>query len=153
MADNAAKQQPTEPQTFDDLDDLAWSDIYRMPVTHPKTGAELIAKDGQPMWIDLIGSQSDELKDLSKRFEEETRKLARKGKDITPERREAREVEILITATKGWHLQVGGELIPCTRENAKDIYTRKGPAYVDIRRQVSVAVYTEDNFMGESKAA
>jgi len=152
MAEQAAKQQ-SDHRRVDDLDDLTWTDLYRMPVTHPSTGAELIAKDSQPMWIDLIGSQSDELKELSKRFEEETRKLARKGKDITPERREAREVEILVTATKGWHLQVGGELIPCTRENAKDIYPRKGPAYVDIRRQVSVAVYTEDNFMGESKAA
>lgn len=153
MANTKTADQPH----YDDLDALNWIETYRMPVTHPRTGAPMIASDGQPQWIDVIGSQSDEIQTLTKKWRDENRQLERKGKDLSPERLEARELEILVTATKAWHLQVGGELIGCTREHARDLYTRKGPAYIDLRRQVSVAVFREDNFMqetmGEPKAA
>lgn len=153
----AQTKTDTHRSAGDDLDALNWVDTYRMTVVHPRTGAPMIASDGQEQWIDVIGSQSDEIQALTKKWRDENRQLERKGKDITPERLEARELEILVTATKAWHLQVGGEMIPCTRETARDIYTRKGPAYVDLRRQVSVAVFREDHFMaeamGEPKAA
>ncbi|MEA3641303.1 MAG: hypothetical protein VBE63_15365 [Lamprobacter sp.] len=151
MSDKKTDTDTTE--QYDDLGSLTWLDTYRMPVLHPRTGETMYCKDGSEMWIDLLGSESDEIEALKARFREENRRLQRKSKDLTPEREDAREIEILVTATKDWNLQFDGNKLPCTPANAKMLYKLKTPMGVDLKRQVSVAVFSEVNFMGESMIA
>lgn len=114
----------------------------RMTILHPATGQPLCVLDeaGKPTddvaWIDVLSADSAAAREYERAAQ--NKRLQSRARRITAEQLEADGVGLLAALTVGWRL-VGlqGQPIdvPCTRENAAELYA--SPELGFIKRQVN----------------
>ena len=118
----------------------------RMTILHPTTGQPLRnAATGDAAWIDLLSADSAAAR--AHQREAQNRRLRARARSITAETLEADGTELLASLTKGWALVTldGRPLdVPCTPENARELYS--APDLGFIRRQVDEFVADLGNF-------
>lgn len=131
------------------IDSITLSDHYDMPLRHPATDEPLTMSDGAAMWIRVASNDSTEFKQLQSRYRNET--LRNPNKKLTAEKEDARMTEFLVVCTKDWLIEGKNGKVKFTPDAARELYT--DPKKPWIRNQVTVAVFNDVNFLGESKAA
>jgi hypothetical protein len=118
----------------------------RMTILHPVTGQPIRRSDtGEPAWIDVLSADSKAARDHER--EMQNRRLRSRARRITAEELEAEGIELLVSLTKAWSLATldGDPLdVPCTPENARELYA--SPELAFIRRQVNEAAADAGNF-------
>ena len=126
--------------------ELAVEKPARMQLVHPVTRQALKDGDGKDAFIDLFSSDSDVARDHARAVAR--KRLAARGRGkLTVEEIEADTVESLVVLTAAWHLvDLTGKVIgvPCTPENARDLYA--APALAWVRDQVDEFAADRGNF-------
>ena len=113
-----------------------------MVLRHPASGEELTTDDGGQIYIELLGMDSPEYRQLIRAAA--TRNVSRGRKRPSPELLEQEGITLLAGVTKGWGgVVVGGEVIAFSPEAAKRLYTD----YAWIREQVDEFVGERGNFL------
>jgi len=115
----------------------------KMELTHPTTEEVLLGSDGNPIWIELYGSDSDVFRKSIREYG--NRKLKKGTKKQTMEELEQTSSVLLARATKGWsnNFEVDGEKIKCSEKAAKELYAD----YSWIREQVDLFINERSNFL------
>jgi hypothetical protein len=109
----------------------------RLVLLNPTTGQPLRNKaTGEDAWIDLLPTDSE----VSRKHERAvlTRLIQRQVKKLKAEELEAETTDLLAKLTKAWSLVTisGAPLdVPCTEENARELYSMASLAW--LRRQVN----------------
>jgi hypothetical protein len=123
----------------------------RMTILHPVTGQAIRLLDAaghpndQAAWIDVLSADSKVARDLER--EAQNRRLRGRLRRVTAEDIEAEGVELLTALTKGWCLAAldGTPIdVPCTPENARELYSTPDLAF--LRRQVNEFAADLGNF-------
>jgi len=121
----------------------------RMTILHPATGQPLRnAATGEPAWIDLLSADSAVARATQR--DAQNRRLRARARTITAESMEADGTDLLAALTKGWSLVTldGAPIdVPCTPENARELYGTPDLAF--IRRQVDEFVADLGNYRGQ----
>lgn len=97
----------------------------KMTVENPATGETVKDDAGNPVTITLLGNDSTAMR---RRQNDLTNEILKKGfrpKSITAEKTEENRLETLAIATIAWSgIELDGQVLECTRENAVKLYTR-----------------------------
>lgn len=108
---------------------------YRAEIIDPRTNAPLRDRDGNVSYIDVLSTDSPKAREFEKGRRKDLRQRllrSRTGTIDTPDQIDE-NCELLALLTVDWHL-VGwdGEVIdlPCTVENATELYTEPGMASI-----------------------
>lgn len=123
-----------------------------MHVVNPATRAELFTKDGQPITITLASSDSDRVREVSRRSTNKRLAQQRGGRNavVTAEALEADAINALMAATIAWQgIAIGGEVLELNDANVRRAYTE----LPWLRRQVDEFVADEGNFVKTSPAS
>jgi acyl-CoA reductase-like NAD-dependent aldehyde dehydrogenase len=122
----------------------------RMTILHPTTGQPLRnAATGEAAWISLLSADSAAARQHQR--EAQNRRLRARARSITAETLEADGTELLAVLTRDWSLVTleGAPIdVPCTVENARELYGTPDLAF--IRRQVDEFVADLGNFPGKT---
>lgn len=113
-----------------------------MDVIHPITGEQLIASDGTPVTITLLGADSTKMRqEMSSRAKKQ---LATKSRQISSvDEAEKMSAELLATITIDWcGLSENGSEIACNYDNAVGVYKK----YSWLRQQVDAFTTDRANF-------
>jgi len=128
-----------------DFSDFNFKDsaAERMELTNPATDEVLRGDDGEPIWIELYGSDSDIFRSAVRAYG--NKKLQKQSKKQTLEEIEETAAKILAQATKGWsgNFTVNGEAVPCSPKAAEKLYIE----YTWIREQVDAFANERSNFL------
>lgn len=119
----------------------------RMPLVHPNTRQPLRDANGQDAWIELLSSDSEKARKHNIEIQRRRLRAARGRLRIEPEEIEADSVELLAVLTSGWHLCGLDSTpldVPCSIENARELYGTPGLAW--LREQVDEFVTDRVNF-------
>lgn len=112
--------------TFE-TNDLANEGVV-MEIQNPDTFEILLDDDGNPMWLQLRGTDSDVHKAVQHRANNRRLKQAYQHRgDFSGTRAEDVEQEALTQLTKctvAWHLVVDKKFPPCTEEEVRKVYAR-----------------------------
>lgn len=142
-AAQTAQAAPSAPvYDLDQLDTIAaasqgvWMDVY-----HPITDEKMVDANG-PWRIQVLGGDSKEFKRAIS-FEHE--KAAKSRKQVMSlEKRDQGGINALSAITVGWeNIRMGGELVPFSRENAIELYTK----YPWLKEQVDAFTAERSNFL------
>lgn len=119
-----------------------------MKVMHPTEPRALFseAEDGKKFnWeIDVLGSDSDKFKQLSRKKAQKMISSQNKKKSIDLESAESENVDILARCTTGWrNIIIDGSEIEFSYESAKRLYRE----YPFIKEQVDEFIGDRDNFL------
>lgn len=125
----------------------------RLMLVNPVTRQPLRDGAGNEAWIDLYSSDSAAARTCMRA--QSRRRLNVRGRvRLTPEELEADSVELLAALTVDWRLlSLDGEHldVPCTPENARELYAEAAVAW--IREQVDEFVGDRSNFSKASSAS
>jgi len=113
-----------------------------LEVLHPITGENLLDDNGEKVVITLLGADSTKMRGaMSDRARKQLSQ--KKAQVMSLDQAEETSSELLSAITIGWRGFVeNGEVIPCTEENAKRLYTK----YAWLRLQVDAFVSDRANF-------
>ena len=119
------------------------SGAEKMELLHPTTEEILRGDDGEPIWIELYGADSDIFRSAVRAYG--NKKLQKGSKKQTMEEIEGTTARILAQATKSWssNFVVNGEVLECTPKSAEWLYTEHNW----IREQVDSFVNERSNFL------
>lgn len=131
------------------IDDFVLLDTVDMPLRHRVNDAVLLMDDGTEMFIRVSNTDSGEFRRLKAKYRNE--QLRNPGKGQTAEKEDSRLTELLVVSTHGWALQGADGPIPFSQKAARALYS--DPKYRWIRDQVTVAIFDDATFAGESLAA
>lgn len=111
-------------------------------------GSPILQDDKSPVTITLLGDDSDILTKVNNRHANQYLRGGPGGSTITAEMTRANEINKFAAATVGWSgIEVDGEVLKHTDENAKALYRRFGW----IRDQVRVFIADRANFTKPSR--
>lgn len=119
-----------------------------LALVNPQTGSTLLDDNREPMTITMEGPDTPRLRKLSHRYSSRRLKqVARMGGQVDENISEGTEedsLELISEAATGWHVQIGGEHPPFSREAVRKLYEECGW----IRRQALAFFNHEGNFLG-----
>lgn len=118
------------------------TDKERMNVCHPGTGEPLLGDDGENVFIELYGKDSDQYRKAQRSISD--RRLKSRSGSMTAERLEAEANEVLAHCVADWNIVVGGEVPECTFKNARDMFNR----FKWLKEQVDEFIAERANFLG-----
>lgn len=125
----------------------------QMPVRHPITGKPIFDEDGTPWTITLLGADSpSHTQALHKRANKRAKEGMKggfRGRNLTAEQIDADELELLIHATKAWHIRLDGELLGSSDEVKRDTYQR----FQWLRDQAEAWMGDRANYLGEQSSS
>lgn len=128
-----------------DLSNFDLTGSEELELRHPGTGLPLENDEGEAMTITLVGIDSSEWRQAQRKLTNRRLSLARKGQQsaLDADALEEEGIDTLVACTKGWAgIQLDGEPLPFSAENARKLYTR----FVWIREQVDRFVGNRANF-------
>jgi hypothetical protein len=121
-----------------------------MELRHPGTGEVLKQPSGETVSITLAGPDSERCRAQAHLAGKKRAEIFTSGrKTLSNEELDREEVEMLAAMTIGWQgvsLSADGADLPCTKENAAEVY-RRFPAF---RQQAQRFVDARANFMKAS---
>ena len=108
---------------------------YRVELRDPRTDLVLRDHDGNTAYIDVLSTDSERARDFEKGKRKDLRQRIMRSRTGTIDASDQIEdnISLLALLTIGWHLvDLRGEVIdlPCTPENAAELYGEPGLAYV-----------------------
>jgi hypothetical protein len=116
----------------------------QMEVRHPSTGQVLRFDDGRPFTITLMGSDSRAVIELAtKQQDRRIEAQMRTRKAIPMSVIERDNIELLVVATKGWDLILGGQVPPSKPEEYRKTYIK----FRWLREQVQAFCDDRGNFL------
>lgn len=114
----------------------------KVELTNPANEAPLLDSDGNPVWIEVHGADSDVYRNAM-RFHT-NRKMAKKSNKQTMEEVEAATCKILAASTVGWSgLGVNGQPLEFSEKAAEKLYLE----HLWIREQVDAFINERANFL------
>lgn len=117
-----------------------------LTLCHPISGEKLQDKDGKPVTITLLGSDSDEYQKQDRANNKARLAKAQRSRRFipTPEELEADNVALLAAVTTGWSgIVVNGEAPECNTTQAAKLYKEQ----LWVREQVNEFVSDRSNFL------
>jgi hypothetical protein len=120
-------------------------------VRNPTTGAQISDKEGKPVTIRLMGSNSEKYRGVQRAIQANVARLA--GRDIkqTEEERRGDMEKLMCAVTVGWSFtELDGKPFPFTSENAKTLWGDK--RWTWLLQMAFVFVNSEGNFLALSAA-
>ena len=126
------------------IDLTASADVaQKLVLTHPATGDDLLDKDGNVVYIELLGRDSTVAKAESKRRSQQMLNQMRGNKKVDVDEAVKNSISLLSKLTLGWSgLDFDGEELEFSREKAIWLYTE----YSWIREQVDEFIADRSNF-------
>lgn len=120
----------------------------RMTVVDPKTQTPIILEDGQPLYIELLGSDSEAVRSQEHAIQDDRmEKNRRTGRGyLTSREVDAEQNEILVVATRGWNIpSLDGNPFPYSPENARRLWN--DPRFQRVAQQARIFMGTLSNFV------
>jgi hypothetical protein len=123
------------------LDTIANSNAgEKVYLVHPATSEPFTNADGSPMYITVLGQDSDKWRDnrhtiLDRRNALKKSKVPAKEIDMTL-------INSLAAITSGWSITLGGQQPSCTPDNVRAVYVK----YPWVMRQIQAYFDDESNF-------
>ena len=123
------------------LDTVSNSNIgERVNLVHPATSEPFTNADGSPMYITILGPDSDRWKD--NRHTIIDRRTALKKSKVSAKEIDQTLINSLVAVTVGWNITLSGEQPQCTPENVRAVYIK----YPWVLKQVQAYFDDESNF-------
>lgn len=118
-----------------------------MEVLNPITNQIARLPDGSAVYIRLLGSDSNKVRDKEREMMDTRTEKSQRGKQrFLAHEIEADNNEILVAATTGWNLaELDGEPFPYSEENARRLWN--DPRFVKIREQARQFMANVSNFV------
>lgn len=115
-----------------------------MEIHSPVTGEVLRHDDGRPFTITVLGRDSERFLKLARaqsdRRIQATLRTRQPAATVSVERD---DIELLVNATTGWDMVLGGEVPKFSAEKCREVYTK----YPFLREQVDAFVGNRANFL------
>lgn len=119
----------------------------KLTLLDPRTGEDVLSKDGTPVTLTLLGRDSTVAKKEGKRRSQEMINKSLRGgggKKLSVDEAQEGAISLLAKLTVGWEgISDGGQPFVHTYENAVSLYTK----FVWIREQVDEFISDRQNFM------
>lgn len=154
----ALEQEPQIPEGGEICDDFGEADTKTpcelgrsLHIANPKNGKLWYHPDGRPVTIKFVGPDSDTVKLIHRRMQDESNEKMGISKGKGPDARDVQEQRIaddLASCCRGWDLPpIDGQVLPFSLPNAKKFFSN--PRFKRIALQCSEFVYLPQVFFGE----
>lgn len=101
-------------------------DTAKVELYHPTSGEQLTDDDGNPMWVEVFGQDSEHYRKLDQKITDRNIQRASRSRHgiggMSAEQLEAQELERIVGAVKSWHIVFGGEVPECTPAKVRDVF-------------------------------
>ena len=118
-------------------------------VLHPTELTPVVDENGKPMTITLAGSDSPKFR--KGKYMQANKSIDKRGQfKVTAEQLAEGNIDILAHCTLDWcGVELDGEVLECTVENAKTVYRR----FPWLEKQVNEFIDDLSNYLGKSSAS
>lgn len=133
-------------KTGADLESIgAPKETTKVTLFHPVSGDELRDAEGNPMFVEVYGQDSETFRKVERAITNRNIQKAQKSRraSLTADQMESQRMERIVKCVKSWNLVIGGESPECEEPKVREVLEK----YDWLRDQVEEGIYDRANFL------